>query len=207
MYNLTKNSVQYSDEDISEITKIKEARDPKNPSPLSMGGTTVDNSAVLVEEKKEEHLALRPDEVQLMQEISEIIGNNPRAIKRFINVYQIVRAHEGLTIKEKIEDAEFARIMFLLALPLGRFKVIYKDFIHYIELYVNKEGTLDSFLQTSHEINSYSKEENELLNQLKNDLYVCLSDTRASRLLLSTTTRTLIEHNRFIQRFTFTDIK
>jgi len=44
-----------------------------------------------------EYLVLSKRERQLMQDMSSVVGNNPRAIKRFVNIYQIARAHEDFS--------------------------------------------------------------------------------------------------------------
>lgn len=153
------------------------------------------------EAELKEELELYPEEVELMKDLSRVIGNNPRAIKRFVNVYQIVRAHEGLpSIGEQSRDHIFAQIMFLLALPLGPFRELTGHFNTYIEE-SKTNSVLGHFLDTS-----LSMDKEGDLNKLKNQLHVVLSDSRASSLLQQTLCRELYERNRFIKRFTFSEL-
>lgn len=99
-------------------------------------------------EADDEHLSLDQKEVDLIQEFSNIIGPNPRGIKRFVNIYHIVRAHEGLRISQK-DDTDFLILMFLLAFPMGKFKEIYEGFVKVMDLSVSSgdHKTLGDYLK------------------------------------------------------------
>tara|TARA_R110001592_G_scaffold82752_3_gene245004 strand:+ start:6206 stop:9589 length:3384 start_codon:yes stop_codon:yes gene_type:complete len=64
-------------------------------------------------------------ELEYMKELSWIIGNTPRTVKRFVNTYRIIRAHEGLSYKNDDEKSELLALMFLLALRTGKYKDLY----------------------------------------------------------------------------------
>jgi len=69
-----------------------------------------------------ERLQITPMEIELMSGLSALIGNNPRTIKRFLNTYRIIKAHEDLIYSKDNEERELKMIMFLIALAVGPFK-------------------------------------------------------------------------------------
>jgi hypothetical protein len=72
-----------------------------------------------------EALEISEKECELMQDMSEIIGNNPRAVKRFVNIYRIVKTHEDFIFdNEETKEDELAIVMLLLAIPIGRYKIL-----------------------------------------------------------------------------------
>jgi hypothetical protein len=74
-----------------------------------------------------EVLSIDNIELNYMRELSWVIGNTPRTVKRFVNTYRIIRAHEGLSYKNDDEKSELLALMFLLALRIGRWKNLYSD--------------------------------------------------------------------------------
>jgi hypothetical protein len=145
-----------------------------------------------------EHLILTEIEIKLMQDLSEIIGNNPRAIKRFVNIYQIVRAHEGLDIDNEFEDKEFLVLMFLLAFSVGPFKNLVKSFKDFIYLAKNQNEPLSKFL--------FEEDRNLIdLNPQLNRLNSIMHEYNSLTNLLNEPISTFYNRNRFIQRFTFED--
>lgn len=113
-----------------------------------------------------EILTLTDEELQLIQSMSLIIGSSPRGIKRFVNIYKIIKAHDDFPTnisKEKIEG-----ILFLLALPIGNFKRLYPDFIEYLGNDINSAMHVSDFLNIQ-----YGFEQQDL-NEMKQELYVIL---------------------------------
>ncbi|HCA09883.1 P-loop NTPase fold protein [Chryseobacterium sp.] len=82
-----------------------------------------------------ESLVLTDTEVVLMQNMSEIIGSNPRCIKRFINTYRIIKAHDEFESSNDFQNQEITAVLFLIALPLGKYKKLAYSF----ETFINKE--------------------------------------------------------------------
>ena len=149
------------------------------------------------EEEIDEHLSLSDSEVKLFQEMSGIIGVNPRAIKRFVNIYRIVRAHEGLTLNSN-DDSEYLALMFLLALPMGPFNSIHKEIIQSINSIGSKNpdavlGDLLSLDKPSEPI---------LIGELRK----IISQSEIKELIRNLNLLNLSQHNKFIQRFTFSDL-
>jgi hypothetical protein len=89
-------------------------------------------------ETDDEQLYLEKWEVESIQKLSTIIGNSPRTLKRFVNIYLIVRAHEEIKHVEKDRELEIKLLQFLVALPLGS-SDLYKRFIECIL----KESNID----------------------------------------------------------------
>ncbi|WP_025865885.1 P-loop NTPase fold protein [Prolixibacter bellariivorans] len=151
------------------------------------------NNTILVD--KPEALILTDDEIALMQDMSEVIGNNPRAIKRFINIFRIIKAHEEFTYTLDTNNQELTAIMFLLALSLGDYKKLMPSFEEYIQEENNSSKQLTLYLQSIHGVTD--------LDNLKHNLNVTLSDKQSFRVLQNIPIAILKKQNSFIRRFTF----
>lgn len=150
-----------------------------------------------------EALNITEKESELLQNMSKIIGNNPRAIKRFVNIYRIVKTHEDFGYdNEETKDVELAVIMFLLALPMGN----YKNLIPSLEDFLNGNmtigfETLDHFLNSDH-LHEISKDA-DLSQDKRKEVYNLLFDYTD---LLNQDVELLNLHYQFIKRFTFKNI-
>ncbi|MCR9250800.1 MAG: P-loop NTPase fold protein [bacterium] len=71
-------------------------------------------------------LKLDEKEVILLSEFAPIAGDTPRLVKRFINIYRIIRAHEHLTYDQNEKEQDFLIIMFLIAINMGKKDVFQK---------------------------------------------------------------------------------
>lgn len=110
-----------------------------------------------------EILTLTDEEMQLIQSMSLIIGSSPRGIKRFVNIYKIIKAHDDFPTK--INKERVQGILFLLALPIGEFKKLYPDFIEYLEDDANGPMQVRDFLNIR-----YGNEQQDL-NEWKQELF------------------------------------
>ena len=150
-----------------------------------------------------EALNISEKECELLQNMSKIIGNNPRAIKRFVNVYRIVKTHEDFGFTNEVaRNAELAVIMFLLALPMGNYKNLVPSFEYFLDerMTIGYEN-LNHFLNSEH-LNEKSKNM-DLLDNRRKEVYNLLYDYND---LLDQNVYTLREHYQFIKRFTFNNI-
>lgn len=136
-------------------------------------------------------------EVELLQDMGEIIGANPRAIKRFVNIFKIAKAHEDFTIDEENNREELLAILFLLALSTGQFRCLTPSFETYIEDPRNENKAMTLYLQNN-QIEKYTKQQKEL--------YVILSDNRNYHILQNLKVKKFNKHNAFVKRFTFKSI-
>ncbi len=110
-----------------------------------------------------EILTLTDEELQLIQSMSLIIGSSPRGIKRFVNIYKIIKAHDDFP--SKINKERIQGILFLLALPIGEYKKLYQDFIEYLEDDVNDPMQVKDFLNIQYGL------EHQDLNDIKQELF------------------------------------
>jgi hypothetical protein len=141
--------------------------------------------------EKDHVLIFTDEEINIMQDLSDIIGNNPRAIKRFVNIFRIIKSHEefnGLTNKD-----ELLVILFLIALPLGKYKTLIKQF----EAYIQDEANLQNRLNNYFDIEK---------NLLKNQLNITLSEKNSYKQLQSTRVDVFSKYNIFVRRFSFESI-
>lgn len=177
-------------------------------------GNVIINPIPIIQKPKEvdvveEYLELSEREVELLQDLSGIVGNNPRGVKRFVNVYQVVKAHEGLIYRQEIEDKEFLILMLLLALPIGPFQKLTSHINEFIKL-AGEYQTLQSFLvECSQNKVVFSDGPRVLDGKTKSlfaDLYEILGRTKQKEVLLSLTPIACQPHLKFIRRFTFADI-
>ncbi|MEL6558837.1 MAG: P-loop NTPase fold protein [Bacteroidota bacterium] len=154
-----------------------------------------DDSGKKQNEEVNERFILSNEEVELIQSMSGIIGNNPRAIKRFVNVYHIVRAHEGLSINSHDAD-EYLILMFLLAFPMGPYKKLHPYFIRYMTDLNDDQSVLADFFS-----NDYDE-----FNKLKEQIRKHLDDLDVFEKIKDTPIAQIKEHNKFVQRFTFSEL-
>ena len=137
-----------------------------------------------------ELLSLTETEVAAMEQISVIIGNNPRAIKRFVNIFQIVKAHGDLLMMDS-ED-ELYIILFILALPLGKYRKLIPSFELY--LFKHPDKIVKDYLESSN---------NEEQLQLKNKLNHLLSNKTEFHNIRTIQVSKFLKYITFIKRFTF----
>ena len=113
-----------------------------------------------------EILTLTDEESELIQSMSLIIGSSPRGIKRFVNIYKIIKAHDDFPTK--ISKERMQGILFLLALPIGDFKKLYLDFMDYLLDDLNNPTEVKDFLNIQYGF------EHQNLNDMKQELRTIL---------------------------------
>lgn len=147
-------------------------------------------------ELKSEALMFSPLELSLLKEMSVIIGNNPRAIKRFVNIYRIIKAHDGFDDDSISDEDELLIILFLVAMPLGAFKGLLPDFekLVFDSFFQNKKFTF--FLNQEPSPGKLESELNNLLDGNKGDL----------KRILDLEIKDFQKHINFIKRFTFSSL-
>ena len=144
-----------------------------------------------------EALIITVPEVKLLQDMSDIIGTNPRSIKRLINTYRIIKAHEDFTYDKNSETWELLIIFFILSLHIGKFNCLFNLF----EEYTGKHGqealkTLKEFL---------IEQENSTDHKLAQSAYqlqIILGANNIFKDLLRTMSQSFNRHYNFIKRFT-----
>jgi hypothetical protein len=207
------NEVKDSESDSLEVSETYE----KKPD-LILAGTT---QTTIVEMKPleeilsemaletEEYLELTEKEISLMQELSEIVGVNPRAVKRFVNVYKILKAHEDLTSNFDNKQKEAILLMFLLALPIGPYKGITKHIYNFIDYNLTTK-TLNVYLDEYKEQIEVDERNQAVIDsgtfQNISSLHKIIKECPSGELLLDCNAQESKKHLQFIKRFTFADM-
>ncbi|WP_439697042.1 P-loop NTPase fold protein [Mucilaginibacter sp. AW1-7] len=188
---------------VEDETAVGEPFDTGQSTPTGVGqanasirGTSF-SAPKIARELARPFLELSKKEASLIESMSVVLGANPRAVKRFVNSYQIVRAHEGFIYFKEHQEREYAVCMFLLALPTGKFRSLQKPFIEFIYNKGNETRPLNQFLDTSFILKDGD------LNYLKNQLDAVLSEKAVYHLLQNQLAAIFKHHYQFIQRFTF----
>lgn len=131
-------------------------------------------------------LTITPSELEQIKNLSGLVGNVPRTIKRFVNLYRILRAHSQLSHNELSANSKLA-IMFALAINIGKGKDNAEKLFNTIE--DKKDVPLGDFLTAT----SYPEFYYELTkNNMSNTLEISCEDIN--------------EHLPFIKRFSFGEI-
>jgi|GEM_PF-1100964 len=148
-------------------------------------------------------------EIELLQSMSDILGSNPRALKRFVNIYRVIKAHENFNYSNESEDGELLAVMFLIALPLGKYRKLSNSFEEYIKISLDENKDLSSF-----EVEGYNEyimkraiDPSVKKNQLVDLNTEMINKVRlTSPILLSQKKIVFRKHNEFIKRFTFNNL-
>ncbi len=155
----------------------------------------------IVDEEQIKALDISDEEIEQIKSLTEIIGNNPRAIKRFVNIYRIVKTHEDFDYNEDIEEKEILAIMFLLALPIGKFKDLMGSFESFLGIETIDFETLDHYVSPPP---SLGGSKDDKLKSRKTELKMTLQNSNKKTLEIGVTI--FRKHNSFIKRFTFNNI-
>lgn len=147
-----------------------------------------------------ESLRLQWEEGEYMRNLSWLIGNTPRTVKRFVNMYRIIRAHEGLSYEDDESKNDLLSIMFLLALQNGQYHQYSESILTAIFNGIGGPTFSDVIhIEISHATddkveylkNTYS----EFLNQFRN--------SETFRMLRDVSCTKIYGYCRFIKRFSF----
>jgi KAP family P-loop domain/TIR domain len=78
-----------------------------------------EKNEVLFEKPQTERLQITEEEIKFMQAINFLIGDSPRTIKRYINIYRIIRTHKSFDQESKDLSEQYFSAMILLAVITG----------------------------------------------------------------------------------------
>lgn len=197
--NIKNNENKIADTTVVDEIQLIENDEQKNTSSLSIPIDLKDES--IINEEQIQSLDITDREIEQIKSLTQIIGNNPRCIKRFINIYRIVKTHEDFNYNKEIEEKELLTIMFLLALPMGKFKNLIESF----ELFLSDQTTpleqLSNYTDRKPLFNEIISNEEK---KTKNILNTILKKIEGE--LLNQTVDVLRNHYKFIKRFTFKNI-
>ena len=114
------------------------------PSPTAPGAAASLPGPV---EARPEQLEIGPLERAFMERLSPLLGRSPRALKRFVNTYRIVKAREPDAAAFLSEDADvpaYRAVLFLLALTTGA-PVLAAGFLD--EVLGGRQGTVSATVE------------------------------------------------------------
>lgn len=181
--------IQYSSEEEREMNIDEVEQEPdteaKNWEAQMPFETPIINSETI------ESLKFSDQEIELLQRMSNILGSNPRALKRFVNIYRVVKAHEDFKYTDASEEVEVLTVLFLIALPIGKYKNLIIPFESYLKKIQNDDLRLNDFLQ-----NDSTAIDSAIRDSLRN----------SAPLLIDQKISVFQKHYPFIKRFTFTNI-
>jgi hypothetical protein len=171
-----------------ELEKIRSQANLKNNE------SSQENHVVLME-----NLTITSTEFKYLKEISFMVSKTPRTVKRFLNLYRIVRAHEGLSYSKENKNEEFKIIMFLLAFCNGPYSSLCKEFVAQIRTAEIIEAdpideTLEGLLESKLKDNPFDKNCNQLFDKMNGSSF---------KPLLSMPPERFLNYLSFIQRFSF----
>jgi hypothetical protein len=94
-----------------------------------------------------EDLMISKTELDNLKELSWLVGTNPRSLKRYVNIYRIIRAHENLIYSDEDQEKNFLCVIFLLGFGIGKYKKMTGDF--YQNCLAEPEKTLKDIIDLS----------------------------------------------------------
>jgi hypothetical protein len=145
-------------------------------------------------------LKLKKEEKELLREMIWLVGKTPRTIKRFLNIYRIVRAHQSLIINAQQQKQEFLAIMFILAINIGekkKFAQVLMDCI--LE---NKEKRLIDVFDCQELKKTYKKDYEEFA-KIRTDI----AAINLTAELLQIESQYFHEHIKLVGRFSFGSVE
>ncbi|GAB5528186.1 MAG: hypothetical protein Roseis2KO_60580 [Roseivirga sp.] len=154
-------------------------------------------------------LSLHWEEGEYMRNLSWLIGNTPRTVKRFVNMYRIIRAHEGLSYEDDKSKKDLLCIMFLLALqtgPYNKYDLRIKSALP-SDKYANHDdlGLLLEFERKSDQMEDRAM---ETLPDSEYDKFLMrILENRDLKPILSMSTYEIYLHSMFIERFRFQSVR
>ena len=174
--------------------------DPDEQHPLEeAGGTDEGNEASGGREERErqtERLTITAPESRFMEELSPLLGRSPRVVKRFVNLYQLIKARLdsatwALFFGNEGEIAPYQMVMFLLSIVTAMPSFSTRFFAKLQELQ-NDDNVNVKTLSSLMEVLSNSQSEmespecdrlNSWLENMKNGEYREWCDLDKSRLI------------------------
>ncbi len=122
-------SIDNSEEETIEFPQDNEQKMPQTSDSVlentNTQNTEYDQSDVIEHDYKPKidtiaALEIKKDEIEFMVQLSVLIGQTPRTINRYINVYRIIRSHPSLKIINDKELLSYKSTMLLLAIVIGK---------------------------------------------------------------------------------------
>ncbi|MGL1934231.1 MAG: KAP family NTPase [Fibrobacterales bacterium] len=133
-------------------------------------------------------------EINMLKDFTFLIGKNPRAVKRFINTYRIIRTHEDIQAINNDKEVLYTSIMLLLALPIGRFD----RFVASLGEFINVgNGTFYEYFESIEDIGMVSDAQ---------DIRIFFERDRYRETILNAQVNDLKDLAVIVSRFTFQNV-
>lgn len=166
-------------------------------------GKTHIQSVEITNVEKIKALEISEKEIETIKSLTEIIGNNPRTIKRFINIYRIIKTHQDFNSQN---DESILALIFLLSFSIGKYSLQFPELIVYINKgSFNSFDNLNNFFDYAIKQNKTKVTENDFIITNKFELLFEIIKGNNSE-VLNLDMSLLEEQYNFIHRFTFKNI-
>ncbi|MDB5227825.1 MAG: family P-loop domain protein [Bacteroidota bacterium] len=146
--------------DINKTIITHEKTQSDKEEQLSVGSSVISKKEVL--SKKDigpDDLKITEQELIYIKEMSHLVGSSPRTIKRYINMYRLIKAYEGLGNNKS--EKEIICTLFNLALNIGKYRADSHEFFDLIKS--NKTSLLEDIFKL-YSSSSGTEFYNELIN-------------------------------------------
>lgn len=200
--------LQEMEESAEEAEEAEEETEELSEEMSEEEGLTEESSEETTEDEIPEGLkVVTPDSLRLhweegeyMRNLSWLIGNTPRTVKRFVNMYRIIRAHEGLSYEDDESKKDLLSIMFLLALQTGQY---YKYSDSVLEAIFSGLGGPTFGEVITIEINRHSNEEIEYKQDTYAEFLNTMRNSETFKQLRDVSCTRIYGYGQFIKRFSF----
>lgn len=106
-------------------TPNEEPEEGENETPLTVGGVNTDYLR-LTKTVQPEEIRITSREKEYLQLFAPLVGNNPRTVKRYINIFRIVKTHE---LNNFNETDSTLKVAFLIAFYTGKHRIVAVNFL------------------------------------------------------------------------------
>lgn len=169
----------------------------------NINGIKHHQSVEITNVEKIKALEISEKEIETIKSLTEIIGNNPRTIKRFINIYRIIKTHQDFNSQN---EESILALIFLLSFSIGKYSLQFPELLVYINKgSFNSFDKLDNFFDYAIKQNKIKDAENTFIITNKFELLFEIIKGNNSE-VLDLDISLLEEQYNFIHRFTFKNI-
>jgi hypothetical protein len=201
---IIKENITISGEKPSKETELNEGKLTLNDND-KIEISILDETAKVLERKSVSpaDLQITKKEFEYLKEMLWLVGKVPRTIKRFINIYRIIRAHQSLKLGSKDQHKELLAIMFILAINIGQYKNLSNRLLKAIEENGNQTlgQILDKLITTPSLVGStFTEKETDKLVAITSEIE---KRNTIDELLLFNVGTSLSNHISFVSRFSF----
>lgn len=134
------NDINSNEKETNDLTEGNEIKINYNQEPLpETQPSSIEDKQK--DEAKIEAVEITETEISNIEKLTFLIGNNPRKIKTYINIYRIIKSHEDFDSNEE----NLKGLIFILAILIGKYNLIEEQIEKHliIEYKKNKEVSLE----------------------------------------------------------------